>query len=226
MTAGSPDWAGGAPSLGARDVAPRQLDTKRILDVVGAVLLLLVLCPLIVTAMFAIRVTSPGPVLFRQERLGRDGTSFVMLKLRTMEHGCADEPHRDYVSRLLTGQAAPVDGLYKLGRDPRVTRLGACLRRSSADELPQLWNVLRGDMSLVGPRPALRWESELFPPWAARRFDARPGLSGLWQVSGRNRLTMVEGLVLDVRYVDEQSLRLDLAILLRTVAAVCGRGAR
>ena len=122
---------------------------------------------------------------------------------------------------MLDGRADPVDGLYKVGRDPRVTRLGAWLRRSSLDELPQLWNVVRGEMSLVGPRPALRWESDLFPVWAARRFEARPGLSGLWQVSGRNKLTMVEGLALDVRYVEEQSLRLDLVILLRTVGAVC-----
>jgi len=192
---------------------------------VGAGALLLVLWPLILSAMAAVRVTSPGPVLFRQERVGRAGKSFVMLKLRTMRTGCADVVHRQYVEGMLRGQARSVDGLYKLRHDPRVTRIGAWLRRSSIDELPQLWNVLRGEMSLVGPRPALTWEADLFPVWAHRRFEVRPGLSGLWQVSGRNRLTMTEGLALDVRYVEEQGLRLDLVILLRTAKAVLARGA-
>ena len=104
--------------------------------------------------------------------------------------------------------------------------MGAFLRRSSIDEIPQLWNVVCGHMSLVGPRPVLPWEAELFPPWAARRFDVRPGITGLWQVSGRNRLSMLDGLALDVRYVDHRSLWTDLVILLRTVGAVLGPGSR
>jgi lipopolysaccharide/colanic/teichoic acid biosynthesis glycosyltransferase len=149
-----------------------------------------------------------------------------MLKFRTMVVDGDDSAHREYVRRLLTGSAEPEDGLYKLGADPRVTRVGAVLRKASIDELPQLINVLRGDMSLVGPRPALPWEAALFPDWAAPRFTVRPGLTGLWQVSGRNRLTMLDGLVLDADYVARQSLFLDLAILLRTVPAVLRGGAR
>jgi lipopolysaccharide/colanic/teichoic acid biosynthesis glycosyltransferase len=149
-----------------------------------------------------------------------------MLKLRTMRNDATDAVHREYVQRMLAGDARPEDGLYKLGHDNRVTRVGAVLRRCSLDELPQFWNVLRGDMSLVGPRPVLPWEAELFPSWAGRRFDVQPGVTGLWQVSGRNRLTMTEGLALDVRYVASRTLRLDLLILVRTVGAVIGRGGR
>lgn len=199
--------------------------TKRCIDLAGAVLLGLTLLPVLLAAAVAVRLTSRGPVLFRQERVGSDGSLYVMLKLRTMRAGCADELHRDYVRRLMRDQVRPVDGLYKL-QDPRVTRVGGWLRRTSIDELPQLWNVIRGEMSLIGPRPVLPWEVELFPPWAGRRFEARPGISGLWQVSGRNRLTMTQGLALDVRYVDEWNLVLDLVLMLRTVTAVLGGGAR
>jgi lipopolysaccharide/colanic/teichoic acid biosynthesis glycosyltransferase len=134
--------------------------------------------------------------------------------------------HQDYVRRLLAGEARPEGGLYKIGNDARVTRIGALLRKTSLDELPQLVNVLRGEMSVVGPRPCLPWERESFPDWATTRFAVRPGLTGLWQVSGRNRLTMLEGLRLDVEYVARRTLLLDLAILLRTVPALLGRGAR
>jgi lipopolysaccharide/colanic/teichoic acid biosynthesis glycosyltransferase len=126
----------------------------------------------------------------------------------------------------MAGEVEPVDGLYKLDQDPRITRLGRFLRRSSLDELPQLLNVLRGEMSLVGPRPALQEEVELFPAWAEARFEVRPGLTGLWQVSGRNHLTMTQGLRIDVEYVARQSVWLDLQVLLRTVRAVVGRSAR
>ena len=199
---------------------------KRALDLVGAGLLLVVVMPLLVGAALAVRATSPGPAVFRQVRLGRDGRPFVMLKLRTMQDGCPDTEHRAYVRALLAGRATPVDGLFKLRSETRITRVGAVLRRTSMDELPQLWNVLCGQMSLVGPRPVLPYEAEMFPAWAGRRFEVRPGLTGLWQVSGRNRLTMLDGLALDVRYVERHGLLLDLAILLRTVGAVLGRGAR
>jgi lipopolysaccharide/colanic/teichoic acid biosynthesis glycosyltransferase len=199
---------------------------KRALDVVGGGLLLVVVAPLLVCAALAVRLTSPGSAMFRQVRLGRDGRPFVMLKLRTMQDGCPDTEHRAYIQALLAGEATPVDGLYKVRSDTRVTRVGAVLRRTSMDELPQLWNVLCGHMSLVGPRPVLPYEAEMFPAWAHRRFEVRPGLTGLWQVSGRNRVTMLDGLALDVRYVERHGLLLDLAILLRTVGAVLGRGAR
>jgi lipopolysaccharide/colanic/teichoic acid biosynthesis glycosyltransferase len=202
------------------------LGVKRALDLVGATLLLLVLWPVVLVAGLAVRATSPGPMLFRQERVGRGGRTFTMLKLRTMRTDTSDALHRAYVARLLSGQALAVDGLYKLQGDARVTTVGGFLRRTSVDEIPQLWNVLRGHMSLVGPRPSLPWEVDLFPPWARTRFDVRPGLTGLWQVSGRSRLSMLDGLALDVRYVERRSLLLDLGILVRTVGAVCGRGAR
>jgi lipopolysaccharide/colanic/teichoic acid biosynthesis glycosyltransferase len=199
---------------------------KRGMDIACAVLLTVLLSPLLLVAALAVRLSSPGPVFFRQQRVGRDGRGFVMLKLRTMYCDSGDGIHRDYVRRLMAGEVQADDGLYKLQRDPRVTPVGVWLRRTSIDELPQLWNVIRGDMSLVGPRPALTWELELFPPWAHRRFEVRPGISGLWQVSGRNRLTMPQGLALDVRYVEERSLLLDLLILVRTVGAVLGSGTR
>ena len=148
-----------------------------------------------------------------------------MYKFRSMTAGCPDEPHRAYVTHLLTSdepQTGGTNGLYKLESDPRVTPVGRLLRRTSLDELPQLLNVLRGDMSLVGPRPALPYEADLIGPEYQRRFLVPPGVTGLWQVSGRNRLTMRQGLDLDLEYVDRRSFRLDLAILVKTVPAVLG----
>jgi lipopolysaccharide/colanic/teichoic acid biosynthesis glycosyltransferase len=174
--------------------------------------------------------TSAGPALFRQERLGRDKRPFTMLKLRTMYVGKDDRIHRDYVASLLsTGTEAAVTpgrGLYKLDSDPRVTRVGAWLRRTSLDELPQLINVLHGEMSLVGPRPVLPWEAEIFGERYQRRFAVKPGLTGLWQVSGRSRLTMSKALELDVEYVARRSFTFDLMILIRTIPAMLRGGAR
>jgi len=199
---------------------------KRLLDVVGALLLLVVLAPLMLGAALAVALTSRGPVLFRQARVGARGRRFTLLKFRTMAAHCPEDAHRAYVTAMMAGALAPTDGVYKLHADPRVTRVGALLRRTSVDELPQLLNVLRGDMSLVGPRPPLPWEVEMFPVWAASRFVVLPGLTGLWQVSGRNHLTMLDGLRLDVQYVGECALWLDLRILARTVPALLNGGAR
>ena len=176
----------------------------------------------------AVRATSPGPAIFRQERLGLDRRPFVMYKFRSMTVDNSDAVHREYVTRMLAANgtaAEKVNGLYKLDGDPRVTPLGAWLRRTSLDELPQLVNIVRGEMSLVGPRPVLAWEAELFQPEAMARFDTRPGLTGLWQVSGRNLLTMPQALALDVEYVRRQSIWLDLSILARTLPAQLRRGA-
>jgi lipopolysaccharide/colanic/teichoic acid biosynthesis glycosyltransferase len=196
---------------------------KRLFDLIVASLCLLALAPLLLVVVLVVRLTSPGPALFRQARLGRHGRPFVLYKFRTMYSDCPDEIHREYVRKLLVEDRPPAGGrrgLYKLEGDPRVTRMGRMLRRTSIDELPQLFNVIRGDMSLVGPRPALAYEAEMFGPENARRFLVPPGLTGLWQVSGRNSLTMREGLTLDLEYVDRQSFALDLKILLRTVPAV------
>lgn len=199
---------------------------KRAIDVVVTALALLLLSPGMVVVYVAIRVSSRGGGLFRQVRVGADRKPFVMYKFRTMRDGCEEGLHREYVGQLLAGEAPAHGGLYKLEGDPRVTRIGSWLRRSSIDELPQLVNILRGEMSLVGPRPVLPWEVEMFPEWALSRFTVRPGLTGLWQVSGRNRLTMLEALQLDTEYVARRSLLLDLTILVKTVPAVLFQGAR
>jgi lipopolysaccharide/colanic/teichoic acid biosynthesis glycosyltransferase len=199
---------------------------KRVLDLTLSLVLLLACAPVLLLVAVLVRTTSPGPVLFRQTRVGRGGRPFDMLKFRTMRHGCDDATHREYVRHLLADGAEPQEGLYKLADDPRVTAVGRLLRRSSVDELPQLLNVLKGEMALVGPRPALPFEADLFPAWAAPRYEVAPGLTGLWQVSGRNRLTMLQGLRLDVEYVQNRGFPVDLGILLRTLPAVFGRGAR
>jgi lipopolysaccharide/colanic/teichoic acid biosynthesis glycosyltransferase len=201
---------------------------KRVVDVFGSVVLLIVLTPLLVLVAVLIRVTSPGSALFRQNRLGRGERSFVMYKFRTMYDGRDDKCHREYVTRLLSDAPPPAkDGVYKLSDDPRITPVGAFLRRTSLDELPQLFNVLTGKMSLVGPRPALQWEADLYQPQHRRRFEVKPGITGLWQVSGRSKLTMKEALDLDALYVERRSFLFDLAILAKTVPAVLRRdGAR
>jgi lipopolysaccharide/colanic/teichoic acid biosynthesis glycosyltransferase len=207
-----------------------QDSAKRAVDLAVALALILTLAPLLVILILLVRSTSAGPALFRQQRLGRDQRPFTMLKLRTMHVGRDDRIHREYVASLLSpGSEAvpsPGRGLYKLEADPRVTRVGAWLRRTSLDELPQLCNVLRGEMSLVGPRPVLPWEAELFGEQYLRRFAVRPGLTGLWQVSGRSRLSMGKALELDVEYVARRSFWFDLVILIRTVPAVLRGGAR
>jgi lipopolysaccharide/colanic/teichoic acid biosynthesis glycosyltransferase len=210
---------------GAMAALCRQV-TKRLLDVAGSVVILLLVSPLMFAIAAAIRLTSPGPAFFRQTRVGLHGRHFVILKFRTMRADSSDKVHREYVRRMLSGEADCLDGLYKLDRDSRITGVGALLRRFSLDELPQLLNVLRGDMSLVGPRPALPWELEMFPESARPRFDVAPGLTGLWQVSGRNRLTMLEGLELDVQYVNRHTIWTDLMILLRTIPALMRGEAR
>jgi lipopolysaccharide/colanic/teichoic acid biosynthesis glycosyltransferase len=202
---------------------------KRLLDLTVALPCLLVAAPLLFAVAAAIRLTSPGPALFRQARLGRDRRPFTLCKFRTMYTGCPDDAHREYVTKLLTDEAPPDGGragVFKLDGDARITPLGRLLRRTSIDELPQLLNVVRGDMSLVGPRPALAWEAEMFGAGYAGRFAVPPGLTGLWQVSGRNALTMKQGLDLDIEYVRRQSVALDLWILAKTVPVVLStRGA-
>jgi lipopolysaccharide/colanic/teichoic acid biosynthesis glycosyltransferase len=202
---------------------------KRALDLTLALPCLILAAPLLLAVAVMIRLTTPGPALFRQIRLGRDRRPFMLCKFRTMYSGSPDDVHREYVRKLLTDSRPPDggrDGVFKLDGDARITPVGRLLRRTSIDELPQLLNVIRGDMSLVGPRPALGWEAEMFGAGYERRFAVPPGLTGLWQVSGRNALTMKEGLDLDIEYVGRQSLALDLRILARTIPVVLStRGA-
>lgn len=202
---------------------------KRVFDLLAGSTALLLVSPVMLAAAILVKLTTPGPVLFRQRRLGLGQRPFVLCKFRTMYTGCSDDAHRAYVRKLLTEDEPPAGGgrgLYKLQDDPRITPAGRLLRRLSIDELPQLINVIRGDMSLVGPRPALPWEAELFGPAYSSRFLVPPGLTGLWQVSGRNGLTMREGLEIDLEYVRRQRLSLDILILLKTVPVVLtGNGA-
>jgi lipopolysaccharide/colanic/teichoic acid biosynthesis glycosyltransferase len=196
---------------------------KHLFDFVVASLCLAILLPLLAAVALLVRVTTPGPALFRQTRVGRDNRPFLLYKFRTMYAGTSDEAHRRYVRALLTQDRPPTGGqrgLYKLEHDPRITPLGRLLRRTSIDELPQLVNVIRGEMSLVGPRPVLPWEAEVFARTHGERFAVRPGITGLWQVSGRSALTMRQALELDVEYARRQSFALDLTILLKTLPAV------
>jgi lipopolysaccharide/colanic/teichoic acid biosynthesis glycosyltransferase len=202
----------------------------RVLDVVLSFIALVLLSPLMLLIAGAVCSTSRGSALFRQKRVGYLGETFELLKFRTMRANNDDSIHRTYVTNLLIGDG-PSDQelprIYKLEHDPRVTPVGKILRRLSLDELPQLINVLRGDMSLVGPRPALSWEVELFKPIYASRFLVRPGMTGLWQVSGRNKVSITHGLDLDLQYVGSQSVRLYIWILVRTIPTILlGSGAR
>lgn len=199
---------------------------KRVLDVVVALGLLVATAPLLLAAALAVRLTSRGPALFRQVRVGHGGEPFVVWKLRTMRDGA--EHRTSGLSALNLHADGP---LFKVVDDPRVTRVGRLLRRTSVDELPQLVQVLTGHMSLVGPRPALPQEVERYTPAERRRLAVRPGLTGPWQVGGRADLTWDQAVALDLAYVDRAygqrgGLRTDLAVLLRTVPAVLlGRGA-
>lgn len=198
----------------------------RTLDVVVAVLALVVLSPVLLVIAVAIRLDSEGPALFRQPRCGRGEKRFVVNKFRTMHVNTANDEHVAYVQRLIAGDAERKERLFKLVADERVTRVGRLLRKSSLDELPQLANVVLGHMSLVGPRPCLDYEAEKYPPHAFGRFAVRPGITGLWQVSGRSQLSFEEMIALDLEYARRQSFRLNVSILLRTLPVVLfGRGA-
>ena len=198
---------------------------KRAFDVALATAALVALSPFWLAVALLIKLDSRGPVLYRQERVGMDGRVFLFLKFRTMHRDADDRAHREYQRRLIQGQPDTNLGdqkrpVYKLHADPRVTSVGRVLRRLSLDETPQLLNVLRGDMSIVGPRPPIPYEVEAYAHWHRKRLDMKPGLTGLWQVSGRNRLTFDEMVRLDLFYIENWSLLLDLRIILKTLPVV------
>lgn len=216
---------------------------KRATDLVGATALFVATAPLWLLAALAIRLEGPGPVFFLQERVGarpvhRDGrirwvaTTFTIVKFRTMTHGADPLPHVNAVRAYASGEWPEANSVdqeapFKLTADPRITRVGAFLRRTSVDELPQLLNVLAGQMSLVGPRPLPVYEVAEYQPWHSERLGAKPGITGLWQVVGRGRTTFDEGTRLDIEYVRRRSFLFDLRLLLQTVPAVLfSRGAR
>jgi lipopolysaccharide/colanic/teichoic acid biosynthesis glycosyltransferase len=201
---------------------------KRGMDIVGGAALLLILSPVLAIIALAIKLNSKGPVIFEQERLGQFGKRFKCLKFRTMYANNDPKIHREYVQRFIGGQLAgqqnnngaePV--VYKITNDPRVTPIGRFLRKTSLDECPQFWNVLRGEMSLVGPRPPVPYEFEVYDFWHRRRvLEIKPGVTGLWQVSGRSRTCFDDMVRLDLRYSQSWSLWLDLKILLATPLAI------
>jgi len=204
---------------------------KRLVDFLMASILLIMLSPLMLLIALLIKLDSRGSAFFRQERMGfswrgRRRRSFTIYKFRSMYQHCDQNAHKDYVRRWIHGEADGGDGVGKLTHDQRVTKLGQILRKTSLDELPQLWNVIRGDMSLVGPRPVPLYEVAEYEPWHMQRLDATPGITGLWQVKGRGRVSVDEMVSLDIEYINHQTFWLDLKAMLLTIPAiVSGRGA-
>jgi len=217
------------------DVAKRtskktvSLAVKKAIDIIGSGLALVCLSPLFIIIAAAIKATSPGPVFFKQERVGLNGGTFAMLKFRSMKTNCDSAHHQNYIKKYICEQknAAVEPGVFKLTHDPRITPIGAFLRRTSLDELPQFINVFKGDMSLVGPRPPIPYECELYDIWHRRRLlSCKPGITGLWQVMGRSRTTFDEMVRLDLKYIREWDLLMDIKILFMTPKAVInGSGA-
>ena len=192
---------------------------KRAFDIAGSLILLLLMSPLMTLITLAVALTSPGPVFFRQTRIGRNGHAFSMLKFRSMQHG-ADKLKDGLRDR------NEQEGLFKIADDPRITRVGRVLRRTSLDELPQILNVLRGEMSLVGPRPLVPDEDRQIHGWHRRRLHLTPGMTGPWQVLGSSRIPLREMVTIDYLYVANWSLWNDAKILMRTVAVVLARRGR
>jgi lipopolysaccharide/colanic/teichoic acid biosynthesis glycosyltransferase len=195
---------------------------KRVLDVLLAAVLLVCLAPVLLACAVLIALDSRGPILYRQVRVGQDRRPFTMLKFRSMQATAAAVVHSAYAVAYVEGRARPQGtvALYKLANDERVTRVGRWLRVTSLDELPQLWNVIRGEMSLVGPRPPMSYELEHYQTEHFERLAVRPGVTGLWQVSGRSRMSFEEMVALDRDYIHRQSLGLDVRILISTIPVV------
>ncbi len=218
-----PDLLNADKSIGSR------LLIKQMMDMFGSAVLLILFAPLLLLIALSIKMSSKGPVFFRQRRVGQYGRCFTFLKFRSMHTNNDHNVHKEYVTRLIAGEITPVDSngngkdVYKLTNDKRITRVGKFLRRTSLDELPQLINVLKGDMSLVGPRPAIPYELAAYQTWHRRRvLEVKPGITGLWQISGRSRVKFDEMVRLDLRYATSWSPWLDFMILVRTPRAVIG----
>ena len=195
--------------------------SKRALDIAASAFGLLVLSPVLLGIAAAVRINSPGPILFRQTRIGLGGRPFACFKFRTMIPGADPGTHQRHVSRLIRRAASAGSSVWvPIEGDERITSVGRFLRRSHLDELPQLLNIVRGEMSLVGPRPPIPYEVELYEPWHLRRLSVVPGLTGLWQVEGWGRLSFDEGVKLDLEYVERRSFALDVWIILRTVSQI------
>ena len=204
-----------------------KLLSKRGVDILGSIIGIIIFMPVMLITALAIKVTSPGPVIFKQIRLGKQGTPFTFYKFRSMHVNTDDQIHRDYIRDFIKGHNEKVnqgdaeEPLFKIKSDPRITRVGRFIRKTSIDELPQFFNVLKGDMSLVGPRPPLPYEAEKYEPWHLRRIlEMKPGITGLWQVEGRSKTGWDDTVRLDIRYINNWSFMLDMKILLKTVKVV------
>jgi lipopolysaccharide/colanic/teichoic acid biosynthesis glycosyltransferase len=198
---------------------------KCVIDLTASATILVLLSPIWVLIALAIRATSPGPALFKRIVVGQAGRKFTYYKFRTMRQG-DDSHHREWLKDFVTSDSAYAGGDFKVRDDPRVTPLGRFLRRASLDEVPQLINVLKGDMSIVGPRPPIEYEYELYDERAKQRLAVKPGITGLYQVTARSRVPFSKMLELDLEYIQKRSLRLDLSIMVRTpLAMIVGRGA-
>jgi exopolysaccharide biosynthesis polyprenyl glycosylphosphotransferase len=212
---------------GVRGFSWIELSLKRGFDIVGSIIGIAVFMPVMLITALAIKATSPGPVIFRQARLGKQGMPFTFYKFRSMYTNTDDRIHREYIRDLIDGNHEKVnqgDGeepFFKIKSDPRITPVGKFIRKTSIDELPQFFNVLKGDMSLVGPRPPLAYEAEKYQAWHLRRIlEMKPGITGLWQVEGRSRTDWDDTVRLDIRYIQNWSLLFDLKILIKTVGEV------
>ena len=204
-----------------------QIILKKVMDILGSLIGLILFSPLMLSTAIAIKITSPGPIIFKQTRFGKKGVRFPFYKFRSMYWNVDDHIHREYVTNLIKGNLEKInqgDGnepIYKMKSDPRVTPVGKIIRKTSIDELPQFFNVLKGEMSFIGPRPPIPYEVEKYEPWHLRRIlEVKPGITGLWQVDGRSRTSFDDMVRLDLKYAQNWSLWLDLKILLKTVRAV------
>jgi exopolysaccharide biosynthesis polyprenyl glycosylphosphotransferase len=208
------------------------LIAKRFLDLSVSAFAVTVFAPLLILIAVLVKLFSPGPVLFRQIRAGKNGTPFTFFKFRTMKHNIDDTLHREYATNFIGGKELRLRDerndrkIYKMPDDPRITPIGRVLRRTSLDELPQLFNVLKGEMSLVGPRPPIAYELTIYKEWHKRRLKAKPGITGLWQVSGRSSVPFHDMVLLDLYYINRWSLLLDIEIIMKTIPVVLwGKGA-
>lgn len=201
-----------------------QITLKRVMDIAGSLVGLMLFSPLMFLTAIAIKISSSGPIIFKQYRFGKKGIHFAFYKFRSMQSNVDDQIHREYVTNLINGDLEKINQgdektpLYKMKSDPRVTPVGRIIRKTSIDELPQFLNVLKGEMSLVGPRPPIPYEVEKYEPWHLRRIlEVKPGITGLWQVDGRSTTSFDDMVRLDLRYVQNWSLWLDIKIILKTL---------
>jgi exopolysaccharide biosynthesis polyprenyl glycosylphosphotransferase len=228
------DGFGGIPviDLGLPGIQGKKRLEKRIFDIVIASILLVILSPLLLLIAILIKLDSPGPVIYKQQRIGEKGQLFTMFKFRSMHVNNDPTVHKKHISRLIQQNLSPKQlsgnhkGSLKIENDPRITRVGRVIRRASLDELPQLFNILRNEMSLVGPRPDVPYAVELYKDWHKRRFECPPGMTGWWQVKGHNRVSYDEMMRMDIYYIENMSLWLDIKIILLTpFEMIAGKGA-